>query len=325
LTLVTVAGPLSLWWAVAAQNAMRDRIGMPLAGPHYWAVTLLVAALLGLLGVALRALWRERRRAWKPAVAVAAAIAMLGPQSPVHASDFGARSDRPLEQSSAVRAVRVYADDTTGATLAERARVAADRLVAAGGLEKSRVVIAIPTGSGWVDPAAVEGFERRFRGDVATVAVQYAATPSWFAYLFNRDVAEASAAALFDAVADRIETLPEQDRPDLHVYGESLGAVAGQAIFDKAGESERVCSVLWVGSPGGITAGLPREATLANDDDPVVHATPDLMVRPTVEGRPWLPAVSYLHAGLDLVGSLTVPAGSGHRYGPSQADALPTC
>ena len=86
-----------------------------------------------------------------------------------------------------------------------------------------------------------------------------------------------------------------------------------------------MCSALWVGSPGGARTGVGREALVSNADDPVVHATPWLAVRPTEPDRPWLPVVSYAQSAFDFVGSLAVPEGHGHRYGPDQALAMPTC
>jgi uncharacterized membrane protein len=79
-----------------------------------------------------------------------------------------------------------------------------------------------------------------------------------------------------------------------------------------------------VGSPGGATAGRGREASVANRSDPVVHATPALLVRPTA-GVPWLPGVSFVQAAFDYVGSLSLPSGHGHRYGADQVEHLPTC
>jgi uncharacterized membrane protein len=233
-------------------------------------------------------------------------------------------SDRVLTTSSPLGAVRAYAAQRPDETLHQRAQRVADDLVARGGLTKSRVVVMVPTGSGWVDPAAVNGFERRFHGDVALVGMQYAATPSWVAFLFQRDVAEQGARELEAAVADRIAQLPQGVRPELHLYGESLGALAGQAVLADPVEAARVCSALWVGSPGGATAGRGREASVANPSDPVVHATPALLVRPTARG-PWLPGVSFVQAAFDYVGSLSLPSGHGHRYGADQVEHLPGC
>jgi uncharacterized membrane protein len=234
-----------------------------------------------------------------------------------------------LLRPSPAGAVRGYAGLRDGEDVTARARRAADELARAGGLGKSRVVLVVPTGSGWVDENAVRGLEHRFHGDVATVGLQYAHVPSWVAYLFDRDGAEQAARALFRSVERRVARLPADRRPDLHVYGESLGATAGQAIFTgtpSAAQARRdVCSVLWVGPPGGDTVGLPREAVVANADDPVVHAGPELLWSPPDGDRPWMPGISFLQPGVDFIGSLAMPDGSGHRYGPDQVRQLQTC
>src|SRR5699024_6910730 len=138
-----------------------------------------------------------------------------------------------------------------------------------------------------------------------------------------------AAKALFWAVQDRVDDLPPAQRPDLHVHGESLGALAGQAIFadDDTGDAaaEATCSVLWAGSPGGATAGLDHEALVANDDDPIVHTDPSLLYSPPEDGDLWLPGVSFVQAGVDFVGSLAMPPGHGHVYTPAQAQQLHTC
>ena len=134
-------------------------------------------------------------------------------------------------------------------------------------------------------------------------------------------------AQLFDAVTERVRELPAAQRPQVHVHGESLGATAGQAIFGGPGprRAGEVCSVLWTGTPGGHRVGLPREAAVANDDDPVVHAAPRDLLLPPGDDRPWVPVVSAIHDAADLLGSLDVPDGSGHRYGSGAADRLETC
>lgn len=313
-----------LWWADAQQDAQRVAAGVTPDGIRHWVVAaaIVVGAVLLVHGV--RRVVRLRRRAWRPAVAVAAMAALMAPTAPAHATTPRVASDRVLTTSSPLGAVRAYAAQRPDETLHQRAQRVADDLVAGGGLAKSRVVVMVPTGSGWVDPAAVDGFERRFHGDVALVGMQYAATPSWVAFLFQRDVAEQGARELEMAVADRIALLPRDARPELHLYGESLGALAGQAVLADPVEAARVCSALWVGSPGGATAGRGREASVANPSDPVVHATPALLLRPTA-GGPWLPGVSFVQATFDYIGSLSLPSGHGHRYGADQVEHLPGC
>ncbi|TPG16123.1 alpha/beta-hydrolase family protein [Pedococcus bigeumensis] len=318
-----VLGPV-LWWADAQQDAQRVAAGVAPDGIRHWVVAAVVVAAAVVLGHGVRQVVRLRRRAWRPMVAMAAMGALMAPAAPAQATTPTAASNRALTASSPLGAVRAYAAERPGETLHQRAQLVADDLVAHGGLTKSRVVVMVPTGSGWVDPAAVDGFERRFHGDVALVGMQYAATPSWVAFLFQRDVAEQGARELEKAVADRIALLPPDARPQLHLYGESLGALAGQAVLAHPVEAARVCSALWVGSPGGATAGRGREASVANPSDPVVHATPALLVRPTA-GGPWLPGVSFAQAAFDYVGSLSLPSGHGHRYGADQVDHLPAC
>ncbi|WP_050669750.1 alpha/beta-hydrolase family protein [Luteipulveratus halotolerans] len=316
-------------WADRTQDTMRTDIGMAPLDAADWAGTVATASALVLLLRGVRGVWRRRRLLGKPLVAVGLAASVLMPASPVHGASTGDADGQLLSSAaSPVGAVRSYADMVDGEGVRARAERAADQLVRGGGLQRDRVVIMIPTGSGWVDPNAVTGLENRFGRDVAMVGMQYADTPSWWAYLTDQDGAARGARALFDAVARRVDTVPADRRPQLHVYGESLGATAGQDIFTGPGGQDaarRVCSVLWVGTPGGERAGLPREASVANDDDPVVHAAPSTLFRSPDDGRPWLPVVSLVQTGVDYLGSLAVPTGAGHRYGPEQADALPIC
>ncbi|MGW0003640.1 alpha/beta-hydrolase family protein [Nocardia grenadensis] len=230
-------------------------------------------------------------------------------------------------------AVRVYIGLRSAPDLAARAALAVRELDRAGGFDRSDLVIAIPTGSGWVDARALEGFGARFGGDVAVVALQYSYAPSWATFVFGRDAAAASARALVAAVEERIATM--SDPPRLHLYGQSLGAFGGSAVFAGAAEqNRRVCSALWAGMPGGGgPAPGARTAVLANTSDPVVHWSLDLLWRPpdlTAARRdaptpPWLPVVGFLQTTADLPAALDAPPGHGHRYDTDQGTALPGC
>lgn len=52
-------------------------------------------------------------------------------------------------------------------------RLALAELKRAGGFDKSMLVIVTPTGTGWIDPAAIDAVEYLQNGDVASVAMQY--------------------------------------------------------------------------------------------------------------------------------------------------------
>jgi uncharacterized membrane protein len=56
---------------------------------------------------------------------------------------------------------------------------------------------------------------------------------------------------LIDAVHERWVRLPQEQRPKLVLYGESLGSMAGQAAFDFLPDINRMGfdAVLWVGPP----------------------------------------------------------------------------
>lgn len=312
--------------AVTTQNGMRLRIGMdPLSLSDIGVAAVTAAAVVGVVH-AVRWMWARRARVLRPAVAMLAGLSVLS-FAPSAAAAAPA-SDQVLLTPSPVGAVRAYAGIADSADDTVRARIAVDRLVAAGGLAREHLLVAIPTGSGWVNPEFVAGTERRFGSDVATVSMQYDTRPSWMAYLFDREGAVVGARALLDAVAAAVSRLPEAQRPQVHVAGESLGATAGQAAVtapDAQAVRDVVCSTMWLGTPGGGQTGLPRETIAANVDDPVVHASPSLLWSPGGDGRPWLPVVSFVHAGADFVESLGVPAGAGHRYGSDQPDRLQTC
>lgn len=226
--------------------------------------------------------------------------------------------------------VRVYAGMDSAPDAASRAALAVSELDRAGGFARNSIVVAVPTGSGWIDTHAVAGIEQRFGGDVAVVGQQYSDAPSWAAFLFNRGDAEESATALFSAVGAHIASMPAGERPDLFLYGQSLGAVGGSAAA--ASSPVAACDVLWAGPPAGATR-TDGATVLANTSDPAVWWSPSLVTRRpdlsrAVQDAPvpqWIPGVTFLQTTVDMFASLGVPAGHGHRYGTDQGTNLGTC
>src|SRR5690606_9070767 len=92
--------------------------------------------------------------------------------------------------------------------------------------------IVTPTGTGWVDPAAIDTLEYLHRGDIASVVVQYSYLESAFALLLEPEHGRESAQALFADVYGRWTELPRDDRPALYLHGLSLGALHSDASFD---------------------------------------------------------------------------------------------
>jgi uncharacterized membrane protein len=151
--------------------------------------------------------------------------------------------------------VRAYAGLESAGTAEQRARMAVDDLSRAGGFDRSTLVVVTATGSGWVDPGAVDPVEYMTAGDTATVSIQYSYLPSWLSYLVDQDRAREAGRELFDAVYDRWSRLPVERRPALVVVGESLGSFGGETAF--SGEYD-----LRNRTAGAIFAGPPNFNTL---------------------------------------------------------------
>ncbi|WP_211517318.1 alpha/beta hydrolase [Geodermatophilus africanus] len=155
----------------------------------------------------------------------------------------------------ALQPVRAYAGLDSALTAELRARLAVDDLARAGGLDRGVLAVVTTTGSGWVDPGAVDSVEYLAGGDSAAVAIQYSYLPSFVSYLVDSDRAREAGRELFDAVYERWNRLPLDDRPRLVVVGESLGSFGAETAF--SGEHD-----LRNRTGGAVFAGPPEFNTL---------------------------------------------------------------
>jgi uncharacterized membrane protein len=199
--------------------------------------------------------------------------------------------------TAALEPVRAYAGLDSGASAEDRAQLAVDDLVRAGGLDRGLLVVVTTTGSGWVDPGAVDSVEYLTGGDSAAVSMQYSYLPSWISYLVDQDRAREAGRELFDAVYERWAKLPLDDRPRLVVAGESLGSFGGETAF--SGEYDlrnRTGGAVFAGPPNFNT--LYREFVDDRDDgsrevEPVyrngrtVRFTDDPEGAVAPDGTPW--------------------------------------
>ncbi|MEU7603332.1 alpha/beta hydrolase [Streptomyces sp. NPDC041003] len=208
------------------------------------------------------------------------------------AGDIGAFTHRPAQEP-----VRAYAGLTTSEDTETRAARAVADLERAGGFERENLLVMTTTGSGWVDPAAVDSFEYLGNGDSATVAMQYSYLPSWLSYLVDQSKARAAGRELFDAVYDTWSKLPQDQRPRLFVAGESLGSFGGETAF--SGEYDlrnRTAGTLFAGPPNFNTlfrefsdqrdAGSP-EIEPVYKDGRTVRFTDDPATGMPPQDRPW--------------------------------------
>jgi uncharacterized membrane protein len=197
----------------------------------------------------------------------------------------------------ALQPVRAYAGLDSAPTAEARAQLAVDDLARAGGFQRGLLVVYTTTGSGWVDPGAVDSMEHVVGGDSAAVSMQYSYLPSVLSYLVDQERAREAGRELFDAVYDRWSDLPADDRPRLVVVGESLGSFGGETAF--SGEYDlrnRTSGAIFAGPPNFNTlfrefvddrdAGS-REVTPQYRDGRTVRFTDDPGREAAPAARPW--------------------------------------
>ncbi len=150
----------------------------------------------------------------------------------------------------ALEPIRVYVGLNAAETTKERAALALAELKRAGGFERSILIVVVPTGTGWVDPAAMDTVEYLHRGDVASVALQYSYLTSWLSLLVEPSYGAEAGEALFKEIYGYWTTLPKETRPKLYLHGLSLGALNSERsadLFDVIGDPFQ--GALWSGPP----------------------------------------------------------------------------
>ena len=143
----------------------------------------------------------------------------------------GAEAIGQVTGTAAKDPIRVYAGLSQGADLHARAALVVEELERTGAFEREVLLVATPTGSGWLEPQAIAALEYLYGGDTATASMQYSFQPSWVSFLFDPALSTDASRALFNAVHGRWEQLPADGRPKLAVYGLSLGAQGMQGHF----------------------------------------------------------------------------------------------
>lgn len=182
--------------------------------------------------------------------------------------------------SAAVEPIRAYVGLDAAETAAGRAELVVEELERTGAFDRSVLVVAGATGTGWTEPQQMAALEYLWGGDTATATIQYSFLPSWISFLVDADRATDAGRELFDAVYDRWSDLPEDDRPQLISYGLSLGSFAAQAPFGSVGDvTTRVDGALYVGTPNftslwqtithGRDAGSPAWQPVVDDGQTV--------------------------------------------------------
>ncbi|MBD8066358.1 alpha/beta-hydrolase family protein [Devosia sp. PTR5] len=176
-----------------------------------------------------------------------------------------------LTHAPAQAPLRVYVGLRSADTAEARAALALAEMDRIGAFDRSVLVLVMPVGTGWVEPAAIDTLEILHHGDIASVAVQYSYLTSWLSLVSEPDVGVETARALFSAVYQRWTGMPKQTRPRLYLHGLSLGAyssAASTSLYDVL--SDPFDGALWVGPPFASAAWRTATAN-RNPGSPVWH------------------------------------------------------
>lgn len=161
------------------------------------------------------------------------------------AAEIRAVTGRPAQDP-----VRVYVGLGSGDTAQARARLALDELKRQHGFDRNILIVITPTGTGWIDPSAMDTVEYLHHGDVASVAMQYSYLNSPLSLLFQPEYGAEAARALFAEIYGYWTTLPKDRRPRLYLHGLSLGALNSEKsaeLFETIGDP--IAGALWSGPP----------------------------------------------------------------------------
>ena len=123
-------------------------------------------------------------------------------------------------------------------------------MIRMGAFSRSILVIATPTGTGWVDNNGIAPLEYMHDGDVATVAVQYSYLQSPLSLILEPGRSRKSAAAVFRVIYRYWKKLPKDGRPKLYLFGLSLGSLGSESSAPvHAWLGNSFDGVVWAGPP----------------------------------------------------------------------------
>ncbi|MFY7835616.1 MAG: alpha/beta hydrolase [Novosphingobium sp.] len=175
----------------------------------------------------------------------------LGAQGREHMLAGPTRAEiESLAGADALEPIRVYVGLNAAETVRVRAELALAELRRTGAFDRGTLVIATPTGTGWIDAAGTAPLEYLLRGDVATVAVQYSYLPSWLSLLVEPENGVETAREVFRLIHRHWAALPPERRPKLYLFGLSLGALNSDLavdLYDIMAAPHH--GALWVGPP----------------------------------------------------------------------------
>ncbi len=146
--------------------------------------------------------------------------------------------------------IRLYAGIGNEPTHEDRAALIIDELERTDATEREALLLVVTTGTGWVNPQTAQAFELLYDGDTAVVAAQYSAMPSPLHFLAGGEEVRGAGREFVTPLVDWWNALPEDERPKLYLYGESLGSTGIEAAFSGMRDiANSVDGILLTGPP----------------------------------------------------------------------------
>lgn len=102
----------------------------------------------------------------------------------------------------------------------------------------------------------MDTFEYIHQGDTAIASMQYSYLPSWLTLLIDPEAAKQSALILYNTIHQYWSSLPLETRPDLYIFGLSLGALCAETSIN-------LTTIINTPIQGGLFVGTPSPSTLS--------------------------------------------------------------
>lgn len=186
----------------------------------------------------------------------------------------GAQAIADFTGRPAAQPLRVYVGRAQANTAQQRADVALAELKRIGAFDRKILIVAMPTGTGWLDPGSFDVIEYIHGGDIASVAVQYSYLQSPLALILETDSGLEQARALVSTIHRHWRDLPPDNRPEIYMHGLSLGAWASMYGTDlEALLDDPIDGAFWAGPP--FPSALWNEAMAGRNPD-TPYVAPDV-------------------------------------------------
>lgn len=161
---------------------------------------------------------------------------------------IGEITGRPAETPT-----RVYVGMQQGDSPQARTDLALKELDRVGAWDRPYLAIYAVTGTGWVNPVGINSIEAVTGGAVTTVAVQYSAVPSWIGFVLDPQTSQDQNRNTVNAIVAAWSSKPADSRPELLLFGESLGSFGSQSAWDASDTASEVArdipKIMWIGPP----------------------------------------------------------------------------